>query len=491
MSTMNDLHLSTERREVFVGGQWVPTRSTRTLTVTDPSRETRAGSALEATPEDMDSAVAAARKAFDRGPWPRLSPEERVEYLDRMADEIDRRSPELTELTIMERGVPRTQAPGYATMAATTLREVAKLARSFPFLESRHRLDGGVSRVAREPAGVAVGVAPWNGPLPTAAMKLGPALAAGCTFVLKPSPTTPLATYVLGDIAQEIGLPEGVLNIVVADREVSEHLVANRDVDKITFTGSSATGKRILAVCADRVGRVTLELGGKSAVIVLDDADLDATLPALVQGGVRSTGQACWANTRMLVPAARQSEIVEAVAEHYRAIKVGDAHDEATEMGPIAFEAQLRKVERYIEIGKSEGARLVTGGRRPEGLDRGWFIEPTLFDQVDNGMRIAREEIFGPVVSVIAYASIEDAVEIANDSSYGLGGGIITSDPERGYAVARKLRTGMVGINGMYLDPGVPFGGFKESGLGRENGTEGLLSFTETKAISFPAGAGG
>jgi aldehyde dehydrogenase (NAD+) len=488
METISDLTLSTERRDVFIGGEWLPTKSKTKLTVTDPSRETYAGSAREATPEDMDAAVKAARRAFDKGPWPRLPAIERAAYLDRMADEIDRRAPELTELTILERGVPRAQAPSYASMAATTLRETARMARSFEFVTTRRRLDGGFSRVAYEPAGVVVGIAPWNGPLPTAAMKVGPALAAGCTIVLKPSPTTPLATYVLGDIAQEIGLPEGVVNIVAADREVSAHLVANPGVDKVCFTGSSATGKRILAALADRVGRATLELGGKSAVIVLEDADLDSTLPALVHGGIRSTGQACWANTRMLVPAARQSEITEAVAERYREIIVGDAHDEVTEMGPIAFEAQLRKVEGYVEIGRSEGARLVTGGGRPADLDRGWFIEPTLFDQVDNNMRIAREEIFGPVVSVLPYRNIDEAIDVANDSPYGLGGSIITSDPEAGYAVARRIRTGMVGINGMYLDPNVPFGGFKESGLGRENGEEGFRGYLEPKSIGFPAG---
>ena len=488
MSTTIDHELASERREVFIGGEWQPTASRTTLEVIDPSRETYAGSALEATTADVDRAVAAAREAFDHGPWPLLDVEERAQYLERMADGIDARAAELTELTIMERGVPRAQAPSYAAMASMSLRQTAGLARGLPFVEERQRLDGGWSRIVREPVGVVGGIVPWNGPLPSAAMKIAPVLVAGCTMVLKPSPTTPLATYVLGDIARDIGLPPGVLNIVAADREVSQHLVVHPGVDKVAFTGSSATGKRILGLLADRVGRVTLELGGKSASIVLDDVDLDSALPALVHGGTRSTGQACWAATRMLVPEARKDEIVEAVAQGFRAIRVGDAHDQTTEMGPIAFEQQLRKVEGYIEVGRSEGARLVTGGGRPEGLDRGWFIEPTLFDGVDNGMRIAREEIFGPVVVVIPYRDEAEAIAIANDSPYGLGGQVVTADIEHGYAVARRIRTGMVGINGMFLDPMVPFGGVKDSGLGRENGPEGLLSFTEPKAVSLPVG---
>ena len=473
---------------MFIGGQWHATASQRMLEVIDPSRETYAGSALEATTEDIDLAVAAAREAFDRGPWPSLSVDERATFLERLADGIDARAEELTELAILERGVPRTQAPSYAMMAALSLRETAALAREFEWVENRKRMDGGYSRIVREPVGVVAGIVPWNGPLPSAAMKIAPALVAGCTMVLKPAPTTPLATYVLGDIAQQIGLPAGVLNIVAADREVSEHLVRHPGIDKVAFTGSSATGKRIAAICAERVARVTLELGGKSASVVLDDTDVAEALPTLVTGGTRSTGQACWANTRMLVPEARKDEIVEAVAEGYRAIRVGDAHDEATQMGPIAFEAQLRKVQGYIELAQSEGARLVTGGGRPGGLDRGWFVEPTLFDGVDNDMRIAREEVFGPVVVVIPYRDEAEAIAIANDSPYGLGGSVISADPERAYGVARRIRTGMVGVNGMYLDPMVPFGGMKESGLGRENGVEGLLSFTEIKAVGMPTG---
>jgi aldehyde dehydrogenase (NAD+) len=477
-----------ERGTLFIGGEWTSSASTRTLPVIDPSTQELVGSVLEPTADDMDRAVSAAREAFDRGPWPRMSPDERADMLDAMADGVTRRADKITELTVLERGVPISEAPFHAQSTATSLRDAAARIRSYPLEERRVRVDGGTTLVVREPVGVVAAICPWNAPLPTAAHKVGPALACGATVVLKPAPTTPLASYLLGDIAQEIGLPPGVLNILAADREIGAHLVANPGVDKVAFTGSTAAGKRILEICSQRVARATMELGGKSAAIVLDDIDLDRHVPGVAASGTRSTGQACWANTRVLVPESRRDEIIEAMAERYRAIAVGSAHDPDTEMGPIAFEGQLRRVQSYVQLGQSEGARLVTGGGRPDGLDRGWFIEPTLFDRATNDMRIAREEIFGPVVVVITYRSLDEAIAIANDSPFGLGGSVFSSDVERAVSVARKVRTGMIGINGMYLDQNVPFGGFKQSGIGREHADEGMSNYLETKALSLPTG---
>jgi betaine-aldehyde dehydrogenase len=335
--------------------------------------------------------------------------------------------------------------------------------------------------------GVSAGIIPWNVPLFIVALKLGAALAAGAPMILKPSPETPLDGFVLGEILDEIGLPAGMVSILPAGREVGEYLVRHPGVDKVGFTGSTAAGRRVGAICGEMLKRCTLELGGKSAAIILEDADLASSVPMLMPSALMNNGEACVAQTRILAPRSRYGEVVEALAEAVRGHKVGDPTDPTVAVGPLVAERQRDRVLGYIEKGKAEGATLTVGGGRPAGLDKGWFVEPTLFVDVDNAMTIAQEEIFGPVLSVIGYDGPEDAVRIANDSDYGLSGSVWTTDVEAGVDVARRVRTGTYGINQLgTLDMRNPFGGFKASGVGRELGPEGLSAYLETKSIILP-----
>ena len=313
-------------------------------------------------------------------------------------------------------------------------------------------------------------------------------MAAGATVVLKPAPETPLNSYLLAELAIEAGLPPGVLNIVQAGREVGEHIVTHPEVDKISFTGSTAAGMKIAALCGAQLKRCTLELGGKSAAIILDDADLAATIPGLMPNALMNNGEACVAQTRILASRSRYTEVVDALAAAVSGSKVGEPLDAETVVGPLFASRQRDRVEGYIAKGREEGARVVVGGGRPAGFDKGWYVEPTLFADVDNKMTIAQEEIFGPVLSVIPYDSVDDAVSIANDSNYGLSGSVWTSDPQSGVEIARRVRTGTYGVNGMGMDFASPFGGFKQSGVGRELGPEGLEAFLEFKTIVLPAG---
>jgi len=331
-------------------------------------------------------------------------------------------------------------------------------------------------------------ITPWNGPLSTPALKAAPALAAGCSVVLKPPPETPLTAYLLADALAAAGLPEGVLSIVPADREVGEHLVRHRDVDKIAFTGSTAAGRRIMALCAERIARVTLELGGKSAAIMLDDADLEHFVRSLVPMAMMVNGQACIAQTRVLVPRARHIEVGDALAAAFAALPVGDPFDPQTQIGPLVSERQRQRVEGYLSLAAQEGARVVGGGR-PDHLGDGYYVCPALLTGVDNAMRVAQEEIFGPVVAVIPYDDETAAVRIANDSIYGLSGSVWSADHDLALAVARRIRTGMVSLNGAPQAFGTPFGGYKQSGIGREMGPEGLASYRELKSIALGANA--
>jgi aldehyde dehydrogenase (NAD+) len=359
----------------------------------------------------------------------------------------------------------------------------------FPFEEERKGVMGPVL-VRREPVGVVGAIVPWNVPLFVTALKLAPALIAGCTVVLKPSPETALDSYLLAEVATEIGLPAGVLNIVTAGRETSQHLVTHPGVDKISFTGSGAAGRHIAALCAQDLRRVTLELGGKSAAVVLEDADLDTSLGHIVSNGLMNNGQACIAQTRILAPKSRYNDVVEALAAKVSALKVGSALDAETQIGPLVANRQRDRVLGYIEKGKEAGARVVTGGGRPADQDRGWFVSPTVFADVDNHMIIAEEEIFGPVLSVIQYDGPDDAVRIANDTTYGLSGAVYGENVDLATDVARRLRTGTVAVNNMSpMDFAAPFGGFKQSGLGRELGPEGLQAYLEYKTITLPNSA--
>jgi betaine-aldehyde dehydrogenase len=475
--------LTADREGVFIDNAWTTSSAPRWLEIIDPTTEAVIARVPEATTQDVDAAVASARRAFDEGPWPRMTVEERAAVLERIADGIDANAQELADLATAEVGVPTSQAGFHPLMAAGMFRYYAALARSFPFREDRPRPDGGITRVLREPVGVVAAIVPWNGPVPVAGMKLAPALVTGCTAILKPPPNTPLGVYKLADIFAEAGLPDGVVNMLVADREVSHHLAAHPGVDKITFTGSTAVGKDIMATASQRLARVTLELGGKSAAIIGDDIPLEAVLPSLVPGGCGNTGQACFGLTRVLASEERYDEVVAGMVGAYEAIKVGDPRDPETEMGPLASKAQLDRVTGYIALAQEEGATIATGGGRPEGLDQGYFIEPTLVTGVDNSMRIAQEEIFGPVVVVIPYKDIDDAVRIANDSQYGLSGSVYMADEEEAFEVARRVRTGMISLNTFHFDPTMPFGGMKCSGQGRECGEEGIDPFLEVKSV--------
>jgi acyl-CoA reductase-like NAD-dependent aldehyde dehydrogenase len=346
-------------------------------------------------------------------------------------------------------------------------------------------LFGGTTIVRREPMGVVAAIVPWNFPQTLASLKYAPALAAGCTLVWKPSPETVLDGYVFAEALAAADIPAGVLNIVPGGRDVGSYLVEHPQVDRVAFTGSTAAGRHIAEVCGRLLRPVTLELGGKSAAIILDDAKLDlaAVGQELFGAMMLNSGQTCFLGTRVLAPRSRYREVVDLLAAFVTSMTLGDAMDERTQLGPLASKAHRERVERYIATGKREGARLVVGGGRPKGRDRGWFVEPTIFADVDNASTIAREEIFGPVLSVIPYDGDDAAVRIANDSEYGLGGSVWTSDPERGKAVARRVRTGTIGINRYMPDPGAPFGGVKASGVGRELGPDAIAAYQHTKAI--------
>jgi betaine-aldehyde dehydrogenase len=469
-----------------IGGTRVAPAGTGTLDVISPATLEVVGRVPEATEADIDRAVAAAREAFDTGPWPRMRPDERADVMAATSAAITARLDEFATLITQENGSPYTFSQMGQVYAATAVLDYyTGLAREFAFEEWRTGMMGPVL-VRREPVGVVAGIIPWNVPLFITMLKLGPALASGSTVVLKPAPETPLDAMVLADILDEAGLPPGVVNVVPAGREVGEHLVRHPDVDKVAFTGSTAAGRRIGAICGEQLKRVTLELGGKSAAIILEDADLDATLPTLMPFALMNNGQACVAQTRILAPRSRYAEVRDALAEAVAGFKVGDPLDPATECGPLVAERQRDRVEGYIAKGREEGATLVVGGGRPAGLDRGWYVEPTLFADVDNAMTIAREEIFGPVLSLIPYESEDEAVAIANDSDYGLSGSVYTADPDHGLEIAKRVRTGTYAVNNLGMDFGAPFGGFRASGVGRELGPEGLLAYLEDKSILMP-----
>ncbi|MGW0246122.1 aldehyde dehydrogenase [Nocardia goodfellowii] len=473
---------------LFIGGRWTAPTSSERLQVLSPATVEPVGSVPVVERADVDAAVAAARQAFDSGPWPQTPPEERAQVLTRAARLIEERSADLVAALTAEMGAPQMFAMMLNQIPATAaLDTYAGLAKSFPWSETRTGMFG-TTRVSREPRGVVAAVTAWNVPLFLAVNKLAPALLAGCTVVLKPAPLTPLTANMIADIFTDAGLPEGVLSVLPAEAEVAEYLVSHPGVDKVSFTGSTAVGRKIGAIATGQLKTVSLELGGKSAAIILEDADLASAIPQLAFSGLMNSGQGCVAQTRILAPRSRYDEILNALVEHVRTMKVGDPTDPSVQLGPLISEAQRERVEGYIAKGKEEGARLVLGGGRPEGVDRGWFVEPTIFADVDNKSTIAQEEIFGPVLAVIPYDTEEEAIAIANDSQYGLAGSVWTSDIEHGAEIAAKVRTGTYAINWYAFDPSSPFGGYKNSGLGRENGPEGIDAFCEQKSLLMPLG---
>ena len=468
----------------FIGGEWVAPSSDATVDVIDSGTEEIYYTIAAAAADDMSRAVGAARHAFDDGPWARLTHAQRAEYIAALGEALKERNDVLAQLWPRESGVLYKTSQYAGRIGSGALASYAALAETFPFEEECAPTGGGkFGLLVREPVGVVGAIIPWNAPVALICHKIGPALLAGCTVVLKSAPEAPGEGYVFAEAAEQIGLPAGVLNVVTADREVSELLVTDARVDKITFTGSTAAGRRIASLCGERIARCTLELGGKSAAVVLDDMDLGTAASTLAKAECGLNGQVCSSLTRVIVTKNRHDEFVEALADSFGQTRVGDPFDEEAQLGPLVSGRQRDRVLGYIAKGVEEGATLATGGGRPEGLDRGYFVQPTVFGNVDNASTIGRDEIFGPVLAVIPAADEQDAVRIANDSIYGLNASVFTNDVDRAREVARELRSGTVGHNAFRTDFGMAFGGFKQSGIGREGGKEGLMPFLETKTV--------
>jgi len=474
-------------RRLFIGGEWVAPSTDQVLEVVSPHTEQLVASAAAAGIADVDRAVAAARQAFDSGPWPRLAPAERIAAVRRLMGLYKERRKEMAQVITDEMGSPISFSKfSQATLPMLLMGAFADIAESVQWEEQRPGAFGQDIVLRRDPVGVVAAIVPWNMPQFLLVGKLVPALLAGCTVVVKPSPETPLDANLLAELVEAADLPPGVVSILPAGREVGAHLVTHPGVDKVSFTGSTAVGREIAAACGTALKRVSLELGGKSAAVVLDDADPAAVAEGIKVAGLMNSGQACVAQTRVLVPRSRAADFTDALEAMVSNLVTGDPNDPATEVGPLVAQRQQERVRGYIASGQDEGARLVVGGEKmPAGLDRGWYVAPTLFADVDNSMRIAQEEIFGPVLSVIPYDDEADAVRIANDSDYGLSGSVWTAATDRGLDVAGRIRTGSFGVNQPYsMDPAAPFGGVKASGIGREMGREGLDGYLELKSIS-------
>jgi acyl-CoA reductase-like NAD-dependent aldehyde dehydrogenase len=471
---------------LFTDGRWTDPSGRQCFDVVDSTTEEVYYRVALADSADMDRATGAARRAFDDGPWPRLTHAERGEFMVAFARELRTRVDDLGQLWSRQSGALYARAPLFTERAATEFEYYAGLAETYPFETVAPTTRGGaMGLLVREPVGVVGAIVPWNSPLALITHKIAPALLAGCTIVLKLSPEAPGEGLIAAEIAEKIGLPAGVLNVVTADRDVSEQLVRDPHVDKVSFTGSTTAGRRIASLCGERIARVSLELGGKSAALILDDADIAASARTLALAECEISGQVCSSLTRLIVGRKRHDEFVDALAAEFSAVRVGDPFDPETELGPLATAVQRERVEGFIAKGIEQGATLVAGGGRPAHLQRGYFVEPTLFAGVRNSDVIAQQEIFGPVLSVICVDDENEAVRVANDTIYGLNASVFTSDPERMRQVATRLRSGTVGHNAHRADFGIAFGGYKQSGLGREGGTEAIRLFTEMKTLIF------
>ncbi len=471
--------MSTKSPQLFIDGEF------RVADKAQPVLEAATGELLgdgaSATEADIDAAVAAARAALPQ--WRSTSPDHRAKVLKAFAAALHQRADSTDKLVTRENGMPmRLSRSANGLFPAALLNYYAKLITQTPIEEVRPSATGHTI-VRREPVGVVAAIVPWNYPQALAAFKLAPALAAGCTVVLKASPETALDALVFAEAAADAGIPDGVLNVVPGGAEAGAHLVSHPGVDKVSFTGSTAVGRIIGEACGRLLRPVTLELGGKSAAIILDDADLDATMRGLKSVSLINNGQTCFLGSRILAPRSRYGEVVDALAALVNGLTVGDPLDMDTDIGPVVSARQRERVLGYIADGKSSGATLIAGGDIPRNQPRGWFVEPTVFADVDNSSRIAQEEIFGPVLVVIPYDTDEQAIAIANDSEFGLAGTVWSADTDRATEVAREIHTGTVGINDYQLDMGAPFGGVKASGIGRELGPEGLEEFFELKSI--------
>lgn len=473
--------------KLFIGGEWVKSLDGKPLLVISPDTEEVVYEVAGAGPRDMDRAVDAARDAFDNGPWADTSPEDRIAAVERLADALDRRSAEIGEAWSLQVGALGFLAPIFAGIGTQNLRDAVQHGRAFKFEQQVESPIAADARIVHEPVGVVAAITPWNVPYMLMTNKLGPALVAGCTFVMKPSPETPIEAYIIAECAEEVGIPAGVINLVPADREAADHLMRNPLVDKVAFTGSTAVGKQIAQVCAEQVRRCSLELGGKSAAIVLDDMT-DAEVAQIMTGAITTlSGQVCAMLSRALVPEHRYDGIANAIAAAMKEVKIGHSDDPLAQMGPLASRRQLERVQRYVEIGIADGATLVTGGKAPAQPNRGVFFEPTLLTGVSNDMTIAREEIFGPVLCLIPYKDVDDAIRIANDSVYGLNASVLTKNSTEAARIGRKIRAGTFAQNGLRSDFSLPMGGFKQSGVGREGGEQGLRGYLESKSMLLDA----
>jgi aldehyde dehydrogenase (NAD+) len=472
---------------LFIDGEWRTPSSRDQIEVVSPATEEVIASVAAGVEADMDVAVDAAHRALHHGPWGLSNLDERIEVIQRLSSEFGRRKEEIAALVSAEMGCPISLS---RTMQAEApkwwIDSTVDVATSYPWREVR-RSETGTGLVVRRPVGVVAAVVPWNAPLTAAIVKLAPALLAGCTAIVKPSPEAPLSAYLLAEMLQTVGLPPGVVNIVAADRRASEYLVAHPGVDKVAFTGSTLTGQRVAELCAASYRRVTLEVGGKSAALVLDDADLGLVAESLRLGSFRNSGQVCNLKTRIVVSRRRHDELVQKLIELVHTMPVGEPMDERTQFGPLVTSRQRDRVENYIAAGRREGASVALGGGRPTHLPRGWYVEPTIFTGVQRDATIAQEEIFGPVVSVITAENEEDAVDIANASTYGLSGAVFSADPLHALAVAQRIETGTVEINGASAGRYAPQGGWKSSGIGREVGPEGIEAYVEITAYGLPA----
>ncbi|RPH35912.1 aldehyde dehydrogenase family protein, partial [bacterium] len=475
--------------QLFIDGEFVEAADTRRFTSLNPFNQQAVAECARGGPVDVVRAVMAARLAFDNGPWPRMPRSERSAYLKAIGDKIKENAKMLTELEVADSGSTIRKAKEDVFLSGRSMQSAAALAvadTSSP-LEGVSRPGLSKNLLVREPVGVVAAIIPWNFPLKMAVWKLGPALAAGNTVVLKPSEETPATAMELAQIIRDAGLPKGVVNIITGfGPEAGAEMTKSSLVDKISFTGSTAVGQEIMSTAAGTLKRLTLECGGKSANIVLDDADLSIAVDGTLYAIFYHQGQCCEAGTRLFLPESRAEEFLEALVAKTRRLKIGDPMNPATDFGPLVSRRQQERVLGYIDAGRQQGAELLTGGGIPDDPEcrSGFFVEPTIFDRVDNRSMIAQEEIFGPVLSVIRYKDVAEAVRMANDSIYGLAGGVWSSDPEKAMAVASSLRAGTIWINEWHLlNERAPFGGYKRSGIGREFGIEGLLEYTETKHI--------
>lgn len=473
------------RNRFYIGGNWIESRSSMRHLIVSPATEEAIVEIRLADKTDVENAVMAARFAFDSGPWPKMSGVERSVYLRRLSEEIKQRMPLFARLMTAQAGAPVSFVKRLIQESPRRFEYFAELAGTYAF-EERRPTPRGHARVRREPIGVAALIAPWNVTLNVLALKIPAALAAGCTVVVKSPPDCPFDALLVAECAEAAGIPTGVLNVITADREENAFLVASPHVDKISFTGGVQAGLQVAAAASERFARVTLELGGKSAAILLDDAELSVTLPTLAAFSMSFSGQMCVAQSRILVPKTRLDEVVDALLSMITKLKIGDPWETDTHVGPVRNERQRDRVLDYIQKGIEQGGRVITGGGRSTGFDKGYYLDPTVFTEVTPTMTIAQEEIFGPVVAIMVYDSVHDAVRIANDSRFGLSGTVFSRDQERAYDVACQIKTGQVSVNGLEMPASVPFGGYKFSGIGREGGTEGLETYLETKAIFMP-----